>query len=36
MSNYLRNTTVLNKIGSKIIHYSLLQFYLRLLVSLDI
>jgi hypothetical protein len=36
MSNYLRNTTVLNKIGLKIIHYSLLQFYLRLLVFLDI
>jgi hypothetical protein len=36
MSNYLRNTTVLNKIGLKIIHYFLLQFYLWLLVFLDI
>jgi hypothetical protein len=36
MLNYLRNTTVLNNIGLKIIHYSLLQFYLRLLVFLDI
>jgi hypothetical protein len=36
MSNYLRNTTVLNKIGLKIIPYSFQQFYLRLLVFLDI
>jgi hypothetical protein len=36
MSNYLRNTALLNKIGLKIIHYSLLQFYFRLLVFPDI
>jgi hypothetical protein len=36
MSNYLRNTTVLNTAGLKIIHYSVLQFYLRLFVFLDI
>jgi hypothetical protein len=36
MSNYLRNTTVLNTIGLKIIHYPLFQFYLWLLVFLDI
>jgi hypothetical protein len=36
MLNYLRTTTVLNKIDWKIIHYSLHQFYLRLLVFLAI
>jgi hypothetical protein len=36
MLNYLRNTIVLYKIGLKITYYSLLQFYLRLIVLLDI
>lgn len=36
MFNYWRNTDVLNKIGLKIIHYFLHQFYLRLPVFLDI
>jgi hypothetical protein len=36
MSNYLRDTTVLNKDGLKIINYFLLLFNLRLLVFLDI
>ncbi len=36
MYNYLRNTTVLNKLDLKIINYSLRPFYLRLIVFLDI
>ncbi len=36
MHNYLRNTTVLNKIDLKIIFYFLHPFYLRLIVFLDI
>jgi hypothetical protein len=36
MPNYLQNTTVLNKIDLEIIYYSLHQYYLRLIVFLDI
>ena len=36
MANYRRNASVPNKTGSKIIHYSLLLFYLKLLVFFDI
>jgi hypothetical protein len=36
MSNYLRNTIVLNEIDLEMIHPSLLQFYLRLPVFPDI
>ncbi len=36
MSNYLQNTTVLNKMDLKIIHYFLHPFHLRLIAFLDI
>jgi hypothetical protein len=36
MSNYLQNTTVLNKIDLKIMHYFLHPLYLQLIVFLAI
>jgi hypothetical protein len=36
MSNYLRDTTVLDKNDLEIIYYYLHHFYLRLIVFLDI